>query len=105
MSGMPDKGEIGYSVDLDLDLETVVPSVAGPKRPQDRIELPKLKEEFRTTLTKPVTENGFGKSAEDLNKHFTVTAHDGFRPGGGSQEPVSRQQAQDRNTNPATELE
>src|SRR5436853_3844151 len=41
--GMPQMGEIVYSAALDLDLGTVVPSVAGPKRPQDRIELPNLK--------------------------------------------------------------
>ena len=40
--GMPRKGEIDYSVDLDLDLADVQPSVAGPKRPQDRINLPEL---------------------------------------------------------------
>src|SRR5579871_3329822 len=42
--GMPKKGEIAYSTDLELDLGTVQPSVAGPKRPQDRIELPKMKD-------------------------------------------------------------
>ena len=44
--GIPQKGQIDYSTELALDLGSVVPSVAGPKRPQDRIELPKLKEEF-----------------------------------------------------------
>src|SRR5262249_33818274 len=57
--GMPQKGQIAYSADLELDLGSVAPSVAGPKRPQDRIELPKLKEEFVGALTKPVAENGF----------------------------------------------
>src|SRR5467141_3690545 len=64
--GVPQKGEVNYSVELDLDLRTVVPSVAGPKRPQDRIELPKLKNEFLGSLTRPVTENGFGKRPDDL---------------------------------------
>ncbi len=64
--GMPKKGDIAYSQELELDLGSVVPSVAGPKRPQDRIELPMLKNEFVTSLTRPVTENGFGKRAEDL---------------------------------------
>src|SRR4051794_17690593 len=41
--GIPKKGELNYSADLELDLTTVVPSVAGPKRPQDRIELPQMK--------------------------------------------------------------
>ena len=66
--GIPRKGDINYSVELELDLGTVLPSVAGPKRPQDRIELPKLKNEFTTTFSKPVTENGFGMKAEDLGK-------------------------------------
>src|SRR4030095_920358 len=65
--GIPKKGDIVYSQELELDLGSVVPSVAGPKRPQDRIELPKLKNEFLGSLTKPVSENGFGKRAEDLH--------------------------------------
>ena len=64
--GIPQKGQIDYSQELELDLGTVVPSVAGPKRPQDRIELPKLKQEFTTAFAKPVTENGFGKKAEEF---------------------------------------
>ena len=68
--GIPKKGEIDYSVELELDLATVVPSVAGPKRPQDRIELPNLKREFLGALTRPVAENGFGRAAGDLGKSF-----------------------------------
>ncbi len=64
--GIPQKGEIDYSVDVELDLSKVVPSVAGPKRPQDRIELPKLKESFTETFAKSVPDGGFGKAAEDL---------------------------------------
>jgi aconitate hydratase len=103
--GMPKKGEIDYSVSLELDLACITPSVAGPKRPQDRIELFKLKDEFVKTFSKPVTENGFGKNAQDLNAHFRVECGDGVNPGGGSQEPVSRRVAESRNTNPHTELE
>ncbi|HEX7653446.1 MAG TPA: aconitase family protein, partial [Verrucomicrobiae bacterium] len=55
--GIPKKGEIQYSTEVELDLGSVLPSVAGPKRPQDRIELPKLKNEFTTAFGKPVTEN------------------------------------------------
>src|SRR5438309_6088810 len=91
--GMPKKGDLQYSSELELELGTVVPSVAGPKRPQDRIELPKLKQEFLAAFTKPVTENGFGKSREELTKSFVVCGRDGGRPGGGSQEPVSTQAA------------
>jgi|UniRef100_UPI00404ABD86 aconitate hydratase len=64
--GIPQKGQIEYSTDLALDLAEVVPSVAGPKRPQDRIELPKMKDEFAVTFSKPVSENGFGKNAADF---------------------------------------
>jgi len=39
MFGIPTEGEVDYTTVLDLDLETINPSVAGPKRPQDRIEL------------------------------------------------------------------
>ncbi|MEI6052390.1 MAG: aconitate hydratase AcnA, partial [Opitutaceae bacterium] len=72
--GIPQKGEIEYSTDLALDLSSVGPSVAGPKRPQDRIELSKMKQEFVTAFSKPVTENGFGKKAEEFS---TVTAEVG----------------------------
>jgi aconitate hydratase len=65
--GIPKKGEIAYSTDLELDLGSVVPSVAGPKRPQDRIELPKLKDEFIAAFSRPLTENGFGKKAEEFD--------------------------------------
>jgi aconitate hydratase len=104
--GIPKKGEIQYSQELELDLATVVPSVAGPKRPQDKIELPKLKEEFVSTFSKPVTENGFGKAADALNEKFFVETLDGCESdGGGSQEPVSETVAFRRNTNPLTEME
>jgi aconitate hydratase len=64
--GIPDQGQIEYSQLLELDLGTVVPSVAGPKRPQDRIELPRLKDSFISAFSKPVTESGFGKKAEEF---------------------------------------
>ena len=61
MFGMPRKGEIDYSVDLELNLGDVQPGVAGPKRPQDRINLPELATTFRSLLQKPVKEGGYGK--------------------------------------------
>jgi len=110
--GMPQKGQIEYSVNLELDLASVVPSVAGPKRPQDRIELPNLKQEFARSFSTPIAENGFGKGPEELNRYFEVspstveiTPSDAVMAGGGSQEPVSQKAAMSRNTNPATELE
>ncbi len=103
--GIPRKGDIAYSQELELDLGTVVPSVAGPKRPQDRIELPKLKESFITTFSKPVTESGFGMRPEELGKTFLVSGNGQAVNGGGSQEPVSAQQARSQNTNLQTETE
>ena len=72
MFGMPRKGEIDYSVDLELDLGDVQPSVAGPKRPQDRINLPELGSAFRALLTKPLPEGGYGKSGDDLDQRHLV---------------------------------
>jgi aconitate hydratase len=66
MFGMPRKGEIDYSIDLELDLGHVQPGVAGPKRPQDRINLPDLGQTFRSLLQKPVTDGGYGKENVDL---------------------------------------
>lgn len=103
--GAPAKGQIDYSSLLELDLGSVVPSVAGPKRPQDRIELPRLKDEFLGALGRPVTENGFGKPADAIDKTFLIGSAGPQTPGGGSQEPVSRIQSALQNTNPATELE
>ncbi len=67
MFSIPRKGDVNYSVDLELNLADVQPSVAGPKRPQDRIDLPKLKKEFVGAFSKPVAENGFGKKAGDFS--------------------------------------
>ncbi|HWQ90380.1 MAG TPA: aconitase family protein, partial [Clostridia bacterium] len=103
--GMPQKGQVRYSTELELDLGSVVPSVAGPKRPQDRIELPNLKHEFVSAFSRPVTENGFGKTPDLLTKLFPLVTRQELSPGGGSQEPVSAAASAARNTNPSTELE
>jgi len=96
MFGMPRRGEVEYSQLLELNLAEVKPSVAGPKRPQDRIDLPELKDKFIELLQKPVSENGYNKSSEELDERFLVTI--GVRAkaaaavpqpllGGGGQEP------------------
>ena len=72
--GMPAKGQLQYSSDLELDLGTVTPSVAGPKRPQDRIELPQLKHEFVASLTRPLTANGFGKAETETARRVQARA-------------------------------
>jgi aconitate hydratase len=94
MFGIPKQGECKYSTLLDLDLVSIVPSVAGPKRPQDRIELPKLKNQFLDLLLKPVADGGYGKSRDEAGSRYftrigtldvTATAF----TGGGEQRPES----------------
>jgi len=92
--GIPKKGEIIYSQEIELDLGTVLPSVAGPKRPQDRIELPKLKNEFVAAFSKPVTENGFGMKAEELSRTVHVSAGGEVHPGGGDQKNGGTQRSE-----------
>jgi aconitate hydratase len=64
--GIPMEGQCDYSQVLTLDLATVKPSVAGPKRPQDRINLYALKESIRTLLTLPPSDGGYGKREDGL---------------------------------------
>jgi aconitate hydratase len=68
--GIPLGGEIDYSTTLELDLAEINPAVAGPKRPQDRIDLTELKEKFNALLSKPIGENGYNKSADELARRF-----------------------------------
>lgn len=70
--GIPRAGEIEYTKSLDLDISTIVPCVAGPKRPQDRIEVPALRERFQQLLDMPVAEGGFGVPAAARNKKVRV---------------------------------
>ncbi|MBN3856449.1 aconitate hydratase AcnA [Paraburkholderia sp. Ac-20340] len=70
--GIPKAGEIDYTKTLVLDLGTVAPSLAGPKRPQDRIEIGNVKSTFTDLFSKPVAENGFNKKAADLTAEYDV---------------------------------
>ena len=70
--GMPRHGDIDYSQELALDLSTITPSLAGPKRPQDRIALKDLKSTFTELFSKPIKENGYGKAAEVLGNTYTT---------------------------------
>jgi len=70
MFGIPKAGDIDYSETLELDLSTVLPSLAGPKRPQDRINLEKVKSKFTELFPKPLNENGFNKKPDDLNRSY-----------------------------------
>jgi aconitate hydratase A / 2-methylisocitrate dehydratase len=101
MFGMPLKGEIDYSVDIDLDLAEVQPSVAGPKRPQDRINLPDLGKTFRALLEKPVRDGGYGKQNVDLREKHLVELN-GSAPRNG--EMFSTDKKEDQGINPGDEL-
>ena len=68
--GVPRPGQVDYSKVVELDLGTVAPSLAGPKRPQDRIEIGKVKSTFADLFSRPVAENGFSKKAEDLTRSY-----------------------------------
>ncbi|AOI95688.1 aconitate hydratase AcnA [Burkholderia sp. LA-2-3-30-S1-D2] len=71
--GIPKAGDIDYTKTVTLDLATVAPSLAGPKRPQDRIEIGNVKSTFTDLFSKPVAENGFAKKADDLNAQYTTS--------------------------------
>src|SRR3954469_10841084 len=70
MYGIPKKGGIDYSQSLELDLSTIYPSLAGPKRPQDRIDLDKVKSTFTNLFSGDIKNNGFGKKPDDLQRPY-----------------------------------
>ena len=71
--GIPKAGQIDYTKVVTLDLSTVTPSLAGPKRPQDRIEIGNVKSTFSDLFSKPVAENGFAKKEADLDAQYTTS--------------------------------
>ena len=91
MFGMPRAGDIDYSKTLTLDLASITPSVAGPKRPQDRIELPKLASRFAELFSKPVGENGFAQPAARLRARLQTQP---TRAGRGAISDASQQLAE-----------
>jgi aconitate hydratase len=80
--GIPADGGIDYSSVVELDLDSIVPSLSGPKRPQDRIALPAMKDTFNSLFSKPVAENGFNQPAENLGKRH-ATGKDNLEIGNG----------------------
>ncbi len=72
MFGIPREGQIDYTKVLHLNLDSIVPCVAGPKRPQDRIDVPDLKERFDSLLEMPVAEGGYGITREERNRRVPV---------------------------------
>ena len=75
--GVPSKGSIDYTATVELDLGSVTPSLAGPKRPQDRIELGKVKSQFGHLFSQPIADNGFNLAPELLPaRYFANGGHD-----------------------------
>ena len=70
--GIPNKGDLDYTKVIDLDLSTIVPAVAGPKRPQDRVSVPELKDQFKALIEAPIAEGGFGLSSEVLERAYPL---------------------------------
>jgi aconitate hydratase len=109
MFGIPRKGEVDYTKVLELDLSTVKASVAGPKRPQDRIELDVLKPTF-VNMLQAEAPNGYGKTATEIARKIkTIVGTDAGADhvaGGGDQASESVPDAKDtRNTSEVTEYE
>ncbi|MFN3302807.1 MAG: aconitate hydratase AcnA [Roseateles sp.] len=70
--GVPKRGELDYTSVVTLDLGAVAPSLAGPKRPQDRIEITHLSRQFAELFSKPIAENGFNQPADKLAQPFVT---------------------------------
>lgn len=71
--GIPqDANEVKYTQVLSLDLSSVIPSVSGPKRPQDRIDLSSLSSQFNKLFSAPKVDGGFGKKAEELKAIYPI---------------------------------
>jgi aconitate hydratase len=100
--GVPAPGACDYTTVLDIDLADIEPSVAGPRRPQDRIPLNQLEEQFLALLTSP---DGYGK--RDAARRATVRLADGKppRPGGGEQSEDTIPDGRAQNTSTLTEAE
>ncbi|MEP2775830.1 MAG: aconitate hydratase [Luteolibacter sp.] len=70
--GIPDKGDCDYKDLLDLDLSTIVPCVSGPKRPQDRIDVPALRDRFNELFTASTADGGFAMAPDQRDLKIAV---------------------------------
>ncbi|MFT5632702.1 MAG: aconitate hydratase [Rubritalea sp.] len=68
MWGIPDKGDVDFSISLDLDISTVVPAVSGPKRPQDRIDVTDLESKFNELFIATVSDGGYERDPQTRNR-------------------------------------
>ncbi len=80
--GMPKPGDIDYSQIVELDLASIVPSLSGPKRPQDRVNLPDLGRGFDALFSAPTDKNGYARPAADLTRR-EASGHPEFDVGHG----------------------
>lgn len=78
--GVPLPGQIDFSQVVKLDLGDVTPSLAGPKRPQDRIELGQVARQFASLFSKPVAENGFNQPAAMLATRHLLQRAEPLQP-------------------------
>ncbi|NLJ52056.1 MAG: aconitate hydratase AcnA [Alcaligenaceae bacterium] len=76
MFGMPNASDINYTKLLKLDLSSIVPSVAGPKRPQDLIKLTDVKATFDDLFSKSSSQDGFNKNADTLTEEYDIDGRD-----------------------------
>jgi aconitate hydratase len=102
--GMPERGQCDYTSVLDVDLAEIEPSVAGPKRPQDRIVLCQLKQKFRALITDA---DGYGRSAIEVTRGVPLKLGTMKKPnaGGGEQSSDTLPDGHKTNTNTLTETE
>ena len=97
MFGIPHAGQIDYSQVIHLDLDSVRPSLAGPKRPQDRIALPDMHNSFTSLFSESIANGGFNKNPADIEQRYSsncplipVVNNDSPRP----QRPLSRHEVE-----------
>ena len=75
MFGIPEQGDIDYSVSLDFDMASVVPAVSGPKRPQDRIDVTNLGNKFNELFTASIADGGYERAADTRNVAIDLELH------------------------------
>ena len=111
MFGIPKEGEINYSQVIEIDLDSVRPSLAGPKRPQDRILLPEMHNSFTSLFSQDIASGGFNKDPADLYKRYETSCplipvlnHDSPKP----ERPLARHEMEmidNRLTTPSSDCE
>jgi aconitate hydratase len=111
MFGIPQEGECQYSTLVELDLAEVAPSIAGPKRPQDRITLENVKQGFLETLQSQ-TATGYGKPASEIGVKFrntkdidTARSHQGGGEQAPETVPIGAGNQSNKDTSAITEIE